>query len=201
MRRAANAFRALAGGDEPRVALLLPAIPQMYFALWGAETAGVACPINYLLNADHIAELIDASGANLLVALGCVIALELDVERAAAALGAEAGAPGRLERCDGPGDDVTVLGFTGISTSKAVSVTTGVVSTFIKGDFGARSEIDTDARIAPGNSGGMAIDNDANIIGIPSALFSDGAPVVSGRIRPINVVADRIEQAESEAGG
>ena len=43
---------------------------RCYFALWGAETAGVACPINYLLNADHIAELIDASGANLLVALG-----------------------------------------------------------------------------------------------------------------------------------
>ncbi len=46
---------------------------------------------------------------NLLVALGIVCALELDVERAAAALGSEAGAPGRLERCDGPGDDVTVL--------------------------------------------------------------------------------------------
>jgi UDP-N-acetylmuramoyl-L-alanyl-D-glutamate--2,6-diaminopimelate ligase len=46
---------------------------------------------------------------NLLVALGCVIALDLDVERAASALGAEAGAPGRLERCDGPDDDVTVL--------------------------------------------------------------------------------------------
>jgi fatty-acyl-CoA synthase len=70
VRRAANAFRALCDGEEPRVALLLPAIPQMYFALWGAETAGVACPINYLLSTDHIAELIDASGANLLVALG-----------------------------------------------------------------------------------------------------------------------------------
>jgi UDP-N-acetylmuramoyl-L-alanyl-D-glutamate--2,6-diaminopimelate ligase len=46
---------------------------------------------------------------NLLVALGCVIALDLDVERAAAALGTEGGAPGRLERCDGPDDDITVL--------------------------------------------------------------------------------------------
>lgn len=70
VRRAANAFRALCDGDEPRVALLLPAIPQMVFALWGAETAGVACPINYLLTTEHIAGLIDASGANLLVALG-----------------------------------------------------------------------------------------------------------------------------------
>jgi UDP-N-acetylmuramoyl-L-alanyl-D-glutamate--2,6-diaminopimelate ligase len=46
---------------------------------------------------------------NLLVALGIVSALELDVERAAEALASEAGAPGRLERCDGEGDDIVVL--------------------------------------------------------------------------------------------
>lgn len=46
---------------------------------------------------------------NLLVALGVVHALELELPRAAAALAEEPGAPGRLERCDGPGDDVTVL--------------------------------------------------------------------------------------------
>ena len=67
-------FRSLAGeaGADtlPRVALLLPAIPQAYFALWGAEAAGVACPLNYLLDLDHLAELIDRAGANLLVALG-----------------------------------------------------------------------------------------------------------------------------------
>ncbi|HVJ88406.1 MAG TPA: UDP-N-acetylmuramoyl-L-alanyl-D-glutamate--2,6-diaminopimelate ligase [Labilithrix sp.] len=46
---------------------------------------------------------------NLLVAMGVVSALELDVERAAAALASETGAPGRLERCDGPEDDIVVL--------------------------------------------------------------------------------------------
>ena len=46
---------------------------------------------------------------NLLVAIGVASALELEVDRAAAALATEIGAPGRLERCDGPGDDIVVL--------------------------------------------------------------------------------------------
>jgi UDP-N-acetylmuramoyl-L-alanyl-D-glutamate--2,6-diaminopimelate ligase len=41
--------------------------------------------------------------------MGIVFALELDLDRAASALADEIGAPGRLERCDGPGDDVVVL--------------------------------------------------------------------------------------------
>jgi putative serine protease PepD len=94
------------------------------------------------------------------------------------------------------GDDVTVLGFPGISQSGAVTVTKGVVSTFVPSEeFGSRSEIDTDTRIAPGNSGGAAINNDAEIIGIPSAYFDEGTPIVSGRIRPVNLVADLIDAA------
>jgi UDP-N-acetylmuramoyl-L-alanyl-D-glutamate--2,6-diaminopimelate ligase len=46
---------------------------------------------------------------NLVVAVGVAAALDLDMERACAAIGAEAGAPGRLERCDEDQDDVTVL--------------------------------------------------------------------------------------------
>ena len=46
---------------------------------------------------------------NLLLALGIAHALDLDVERAAEALSRELGAPGRLERCDTPADDVTVV--------------------------------------------------------------------------------------------
>jgi fatty-acyl-CoA synthase len=70
VRRAARAFTRLAGGEQPRVAFLLPAIPQAYLTLFGAEAVGVACPINYLLGEEHIAELIDAAGVNILVALG-----------------------------------------------------------------------------------------------------------------------------------
>jgi len=46
---------------------------------------------------------------NLVVVLGCISALGLDVPRALAALASDVGAPGRLERCDEPGDDVIVL--------------------------------------------------------------------------------------------
>ncbi|MFM2056498.1 MAG: hypothetical protein RLY71_883 [Pseudomonadota bacterium] len=70
VRQAANLFHELAGPAEPRVAMLLPAIPQAYFTVWGAETAGVACPINYLLDTEHIAELIRTCDANILVTLG-----------------------------------------------------------------------------------------------------------------------------------
>ncbi|MDM0109255.1 AMP-binding protein [Variovorax sp. J22R24] len=70
VRRAARTFMHLAGGEQPRVAFLLPAIPQAYLTLFGAEAVGVACPINYLLGEEHIAELIDAAGVNILVALG-----------------------------------------------------------------------------------------------------------------------------------
>lgn len=46
--------------------------------------------------------------SNLLLSLGIVCALDLDVRKAAEAL-SRATVPGRLERCDGPGDDVLVL--------------------------------------------------------------------------------------------
>ena len=69
VRRAANAFfthaRACAG-----VAYMLPSLVETHATLWGAETAGHAVPINFLLQPDHIAELLRASGARLLVTLG-----------------------------------------------------------------------------------------------------------------------------------
>lgn len=46
---------------------------------------------------------------NLLVALGCLVALEFSAAAACAALAEATGAPGRLERCDEPGDDLVVL--------------------------------------------------------------------------------------------
>jgi fatty-acyl-CoA synthase len=68
--RAANLFSSIAGNDTPRIAMLLPAIPQAYFTLFGGEAAGIVCPVNYMLGAQHIAELMQAAQINILVALG-----------------------------------------------------------------------------------------------------------------------------------
>lgn len=69
VRRTANLFAAL-GGHRPGVAYMLPSLVETHATLWGAETAGYAVPINFLLQPAHIAELIEASGASILVALG-----------------------------------------------------------------------------------------------------------------------------------
>jgi fatty-acyl-CoA synthase len=75
--RAANLFRRLGVGPEDAVAILAPNIPATHYALWGAQVAGRACPINFMLQPEHVAALLDASGAKVVVALGPSV--ELDV--------------------------------------------------------------------------------------------------------------------------
>jgi len=69
IRRAANLFHSL-GASRPGVAYLLPNLVETHVTLWGAEAAGFAVPINFLLQPEYIAGLLKASGAKLLVALG-----------------------------------------------------------------------------------------------------------------------------------
>jgi len=69
VRRAANLFASLAG-PRPGVAYMLPSLVETHATLWGAESAGFAVPINFLLQPEHIAALLEASGARILVALG-----------------------------------------------------------------------------------------------------------------------------------
>jgi len=67
--RSANLFAVLAG-PEAGVAYLLPSLIETYFVLWGAETSGYAVPVNPLLTAEHILELVQSSGAKILVTVG-----------------------------------------------------------------------------------------------------------------------------------
>jgi fatty-acyl-CoA synthase len=68
--QAANMFHALGVGTSDVVSFLLPLLPQSFFTLFGAEAAGIANPVNPLLEAHQIAEILEAAGTKVLVALG-----------------------------------------------------------------------------------------------------------------------------------
>ncbi len=73
--RAANLFRALGLGEgEGVAAFLAPTVPELPALLLGAQVAGVASTLNYLLSRDAIVDLLDAEKATILI----VPARELD---------------------------------------------------------------------------------------------------------------------------
>jgi fatty-acyl-CoA synthase len=68
--QAANMFHALGvnGGDV--VSFLLPLLPEAFLTLFGAEAAGIANPVNPLLEPYQITEILEAAHTKVLVALG-----------------------------------------------------------------------------------------------------------------------------------
>jgi len=84
---------------------------------------------------------------------------------------------------------VTVLGFPGISGSRSITVTSGVISTFVPDPLGhvhdPRFELEITARLAHGNSGGAAIGDSGRLIGVPSLAVSDQGGDTSWRLRSV----------------
>jgi fatty-acyl-CoA synthase len=70
IRQAANLFSRLGVGAQDSVAILMPHVPSGQIALWGAEVAGRACPINPMLRPEHVVELLTAARAKVAVVLG-----------------------------------------------------------------------------------------------------------------------------------
>ncbi|XQW84980.1 AMP-binding protein [Thalassotalea piscium] len=68
----ANALTGLGVTRSDVTSIILPNFPEMYFSLWGAETTGIANPINPLLEASIIKEIITTSASKVLIALGPV---------------------------------------------------------------------------------------------------------------------------------
>lgn len=64
----ANLLRASGVGPDDTVTLLMPGVPETFFAMWGAEIAAVANPVNYFLNATQIAGIMKEAGARALIA-------------------------------------------------------------------------------------------------------------------------------------
>ncbi len=68
--QAANMFQALGVGPNDVVSFLLPLLPEAFITLFGAEAAGIANPVNPLLEPHQIAEILEAARTTVLVALG-----------------------------------------------------------------------------------------------------------------------------------
>jgi fatty-acyl-CoA synthase len=68
--QAANMFHALGIGPGDVVSFLLPLLPEAFITLLGAEAAGIANPVNPLLEPHQIAEILDAAHTKVLVTLG-----------------------------------------------------------------------------------------------------------------------------------
>lgn len=66
----ANLLTQLGIGQSDAVAIILPALPQTHFAIWGSQAAGISNPINPMLEAEHIGEIIAAAGARVVICLG-----------------------------------------------------------------------------------------------------------------------------------
>jgi fatty-acyl-CoA synthase len=77
IRQAANLFHDLGIGPKDVVSFLLPNIPQTHYVIWGAEAAGIVNPINPLLEADAIKDIMNSAKTKVLVALGDVPGSEI----------------------------------------------------------------------------------------------------------------------------
>jgi fatty-acyl-CoA synthase len=68
--QSANLLHDLGVGPGDVVSLLMPLLPQAFFALFGAQAAGIANPVNPLLSASQLVEILRAAHTKVLVALG-----------------------------------------------------------------------------------------------------------------------------------
>jgi S1-C subfamily serine protease len=116
--------------------------------------------------------------------------------------------PGKEETSQG--QQIWILGYPNVGAASQRAIP-GLVSgwTGEYGGTGSRAFMRTDAAISHGNSGGAAIDEEGNLVGIPTAFREkrskrDGATVSAGRvglIRPVSKARDLIAKAQSTEPG
>ena len=70
--QAANLFHGLGVGPQDVVTVLMPLLPQAFFALFGAQAVGIANPVNPMLSAAQIGEILRAARTKVLVTIGPV---------------------------------------------------------------------------------------------------------------------------------
>jgi putative serine protease PepD len=99
---------------------------------------------------------------------------------------------------------VTVLGFPGVADSDSISITSGVISTFVPDPLkhvrDPRFELETTARLAHGNSGGAAISAAGQLIGVPSLEVTGDDGDTSWRLRAVTEARALIKAAKAGTG-
>ncbi len=65
----ANLLHSLGLKTDQSVSIVLPVLPETHFAIWGSQAAGIANPINPLLEADHIGEIMQAAESRVVICL------------------------------------------------------------------------------------------------------------------------------------
>jgi len=65
----ANLLNSLGLQTEQAVSIVLPILPETHFAIWGAQAAGIANPINPMLEADHLGEIMHAAESRTVICL------------------------------------------------------------------------------------------------------------------------------------
>ena len=68
--RTASLLRAHGIGRNDVVAILMPAVPALYWSLLGAMSAGIPFPVNWMLEAGHTLHLVKEANAKAVIALG-----------------------------------------------------------------------------------------------------------------------------------
>lgn len=68
--RTANLFHSLGVGEDDVVSILTSGAPEPQYALWGAQTAGIANPLNWMLEPELLGEMITTVDARVLVCFG-----------------------------------------------------------------------------------------------------------------------------------
>lgn len=69
LHQTANLFNSLGVASKDAVSIMLPTLPQTIYAIWGAQAAGIASPLNPMLEPRHLAEIIDVTGSEIFVAM------------------------------------------------------------------------------------------------------------------------------------
>lgn len=68
--RTANLLHSLGVREDDVVSILTAGAPEPQYALWGAQTAGIANPLNWMLEPELLGEMISAVDARVLVCFG-----------------------------------------------------------------------------------------------------------------------------------